>query len=112
MALISNTPALLLVQPTPTRYIIASAAVACSAAALFLAMMHGRAAAEKVEDLTAYLGGLRERLFSTHDNARAQMGGSAWQQKEWWPKAGQGYKSLSEEELAVSNAETSHALPF
>ena len=111
MALISNTPALLLVQPTPTRYIIASAAVACSAAALFLAMMHGHAAAEKVEDLTAYLGGLRERLFSTH-GARPQIGGGAWQQKEWWPKAGQGYKSLSEEESAVNNAETSHALPF
>lgn len=112
MALISNTPALLLVQPTPTRYILASAAVACSAAALFLAMMHGRAAAEKVEDLTAYLGSLRERLFRTNDSRPQIGGGGAWQQNEWWPKAGQGYKSLSEEESAVSNAETSHALPF
>lgn len=117
MVLISNASDISAVQSTPARYVVASAGVACLAAAVWFAMVNWAAASEKVQALFAYFGSLQKaRLVVPRDVVKRQMVGSAWN-GQWWSSTtgglgGPRYTRLAESESEADAAEGRHALPF
>ncbi|KAL2017772.1 hypothetical protein VTK56DRAFT_1690 [Thermocarpiscus australiensis] len=109
MALVSTAKDILVMQLTPSRYVIGSAGVACLATALFVTMVNWAAATESAGALLAYLAALREgRVLSPGVKSKID---NVWR-RGWWPSAGPQFKRLPESDSEADPAEASHALPF